>query len=115
MVMLEQTEVKKNQKVQTTGKKRKANPEGKVYLYFREKGYNVTLGRYIDTTTGVSDFFVENANEKFWVEVKTIGGTLSLEQLEWSANNPEKTLIAITDNGKSPIRFLEIKVSDSNA
>lgn len=90
--------------------------EGKVYNYFRSRGYSISLGKFISNDKGSPDFFVEKGNNKFWVEVKTRLGSLSCEQIEWMANySDQKIFIAIIkEKENSHIKFVEIKLNEAN-
>ena len=118
MTMPDEQQIVPQPKVKINGKKHNNRAEGIVYNYFREKGYSVVLGRYISDEIGAPDFLVEKDKEKFWVEVKTIMGSLSCEQLLWMAKYPEDDVfIAIPREGAGPhtIRVLSIKVVECNA
>lgn len=113
--MADQQETVPIQKVKNNGKRLVNSSEGAIYNYFRNKGYSVSLGKFISNDSGAPDFFVEKGNDKFWVEVKTYRGAITCEQIEWMINyNDEKIFIAIVKEYKH-IKFIEIKVSDTVA
>lgn len=94
------------------------NPEKFVEEYYRDKNYGIltteiyngmktfqlpeslceqlaSLGEYYDTwTKGCPDFFVykeidEEKYDFFFVEVKSLGGGLSYNQIKWIAEHPK--------------------------
>jgi hypothetical protein len=83
--------------------------EALIWNYFRKKGYEILLGKFIANHDGVGvpDFFIRNNKEEFWVEVKTIFSYLGVEQIKWiTRHNKEKIIIAIVNKLNNEIKFL---------
>ena len=89
----------------------KLNSEGIVWEYFRKKNYAINLGRFITDEIGTPDFFVENGDKQFWVEVKKEQFTLSDTQISWMFDHiQEDVFLAITNEKK--IHFFKLTLNE---
>jgi Holliday junction resolvase len=98
----ENQEIKKNTKL---------NFEGEIYFYFSKKGYHVVQGKYLSDEAGIPDLYITKGNDKFYVEVKNIGGSLALIQINWIVTHKEKVYIAVK-NVSGDFSFFEIIMNE---
>lgn len=70
--------------------------EERVIKYFQEQKFVIEDNR-CTAVKGTPDLFISNKKENFYVEIKSLGDSLRLNQIEWFLNHPNKKILVVIE------------------